>query len=146
MNETDRLLIERECEKLVALYSHYADFGEAERVAELFSNEAIWEAGEIRFAGQAEIQQMMRGRQDMAGRRSRHVCTNLHLEVIDADHARGLVYLTLYRYDFETAETEHGPPAETAPIAVGQYHDEFIRTDEGWRFSRRSAGIAFGHL
>jgi len=147
MNALDQLVIQRSCERLVTLYTHYADFGSAERIAELFAEDGVWEAGaEIRFEGQSAIAQMMQGRRDMVGRRSRHVCTNLHVEVLDEDHARGLVYLSLYRHDFETDETTNGPALETAPTAVGQYHDEFIRTEAGWRFQMRRAEIAFGTL
>ena len=147
MTDLDASLIERACERLVTLYTHYVDFGEGEKVAELFAEKGVWEAGpEIRFEGQSEIAEKMKGRQAMAGRRSRHVCTNLHIEVLDEDHARGLVYLSLYRHDFETDEAQHGPAPDTTPTAVGQYHDEFVRTDAGWRFSKRSAALAFGSL
>ena len=146
MTPLDRLLIERECERLVALYTHYADFGEAERVAELFAQDAIWAAGDIRFEGQEQIRQMMRGRQGMIGRRSRHVCTNLQINVLDEDLAEGLVYLTLYRHDFDGPEREAGEIMDTAPTAVGEYRDQFRRTDTGWRFSERHASLAFGRL
>ena len=106
MTNLDRLMIERECERLVSLYTHYADFGKAERVAELFAQDAVWAVGPIRFEGQEKIRQMMRGRQEMAGRRSRHVCTNLQIDVLDENNASGLVYLTLYRHDFEGPERE----------------------------------------
>ena len=146
MTNLDRLMIERECERLVSLYTHYADFGEAERVAELFARDAVWAVGPIRFEGQGKIRQMMRERQEMAGRRSRHVCTNLQIDVLDENNASGLVYLTLYRHDFEGPEREAGEVMQTAPTAVGEYRDRFVRTDAGWRFSERHAALAFGKL
>ena len=146
MNETEKLLIEHACARLVARYSHHADFGEAERVADLFAEDAVWEMDEMRFEGRDTIRAMMRGRQEMQGRRSRHVCTNLLVEVTDADHAIGLVYLTLYRHDFDGPETEQGAVPETRPLAVGQYRDRFVRTSQGWRFAHRKAEVGFGQL
>jgi hypothetical protein len=149
MTELENLAIERACERLVVAYTHLVDFGEAERVAELFASDGLWVAGDIRFEGHDAIQAMFRGRQEMVQRRSRHVCTNLGVEVVDEDHATGLVYLQLYRHDFEDVAPEAlaatlAPAAH--PVAVGEYHDQFVRTPEGWRFAARRAELAFGSL
>ena len=154
MNEADVARIERACAKLVVRYTHLVDFGEASRIAELFAEDGIWEvggAGELpggagRFEGREALRAMFQGRQEMAQRRSRHVCTNLDIEVEDEAHASGVVYLQLYRHDFETAVPEATLAPAAAPVAVGQYRDRFVRTDEGWRFALRRAELAFGTL
>ena len=146
MTELETRGIERACERLVVDYTHLVDFGDGERVAELFAEAAVWEAGAIRFEARDALRAMFRGRQEMVRRRSRHVCTNLAIDVIDAERATGRVYLQLYRHDFEADPT----PGEVAPggppVAVGEYLDEFVRTTEGWRFARRRAALAFGSL
>ena len=147
MTEAEELLIERACEKLVARYTHWIDFGEAERVAELFAVDAVWEAEpDIRFAGRDQVRAMLGARQAMAQRRSRHVCTNLCIDVVDADHATGLVYLSLFRHDFPGADAPDLVAPMGPPVAVGQYRARFVRTAEGWRFASRRAEIAFGSL
>jgi len=146
VTELEVLSIERACEKLVALYTHRVDFGEAERVAELFHEDGVWEVGDTRFEGREAVRGMLRSRQEMKGRRSRHVCTNLVIDVVDPDHATGLVYLSLYRHDFESAVPDDQLAPGGPPVAVGQYRDRFVRTKEGWRFACRRAELAFGAL
>ena len=146
MTELEALLIERACARLVVDYTHQVDFGDAARVAHLFADDGVWEIGEMRFEGRDALRSMFQGRQEMAERRSRHVCTNLAIDVEDADHASGLVYLQLYRHDFASDEAGEALAPGGPPVAVGQYRDAFVRTDAGWRFARRRAEIAFGNL
>jgi uncharacterized protein (TIGR02246 family) len=140
MNASERLEIERECERLVTRYCHYVDHGEAARIAELFAKDGVWCAPGVEMKGQEEVRRGFAARQANRGRRSRHVCSNLVVEVIDADHARGVVYLTLYRHD--GAEGRRTSPLE-GPVLVGEYRDRFVRTPEGWRIAERSTHVDF---
>lgn len=146
VTDLETLWIERACARLVVDYAHWVDFGDAERVADLFAPDGVWEVGESLFEGRDAVRDMLRSRQQMTERRSRHVCTNLAIDVLNADHATGLVYLSLYRHDFETAEASEGLAPCGPPLAVGQYRDRFVRTEEGWRFALRRAELAFGSL
>jgi len=146
MREQEAFEIERACGRLVVDYTHLVDFGEAERVAELFAEGAVWEAGDVRFEGRDALRAMFRGRQQMVRRRSRHVCTNLAIDVVDAERASGRVYLQLYRHDFDADPAPGAVAPGGPPVAVGEYHDEFVRTADGWRFARRRAELAFGSL
>jgi hypothetical protein len=44
MKESERSAIEHECARLTVAYTHYVDLGEAERIAELFTDDGVWEA------------------------------------------------------------------------------------------------------
>ncbi len=79
-------------------------------------------------------------RQANSARMSRHVCNNLLLDVVDDDHAEGVVYLTLYRHDGE--EGRKVSPLE-GPVLVGEYRDRFVRTAEGWRIEERLIFVSF---
>ena len=70
MDEASTLEIERACGRLVVDYTHLVDFGEGERVAELFAEDAVWEAGDICFEGREALRAMFRGRQQMVRRRA----------------------------------------------------------------------------
>lgn len=126
---------ERACHRLVVAYTHLIDGGRAADVADLFAEDGVWSAGKIRYEGREQIRAAFAERQAL-DRTSRHVCTNIGIDVVDADNATGLVYLTLYRGD--------GPgPHPAIPDLVGEYRDRFVRTDEGWRFATRTAAAAF---
>ena len=140
MNDSERLLIERACERLVTQYCHFVDHGEGARVAELFTDDGVWSSPESTMTGRAAIRAGFQRRQDNAARMSRHVCSNLLIDVEDGERARGVVYLTLYRHDGEPGR-RMSPSA--APSIVGEYRDVFRRTEAGWRFARRDISVSF---
>ncbi|MDZ4762395.1 MAG: nuclear transport factor 2 family protein [Alphaproteobacteria bacterium] len=140
MTDIEKLLIERACERLVVEYCHLTDHGEAARVADLFTEDGVWSSSENTMNGRDKLRKGFQRRQDIAARMSRHVCTNLLVDVIDEDTARGVVYLTLYRHDGEAGRATS--PTQ-APAMVGEYRDEFKRTPAGWRFHRREIVLSF---
>ena len=140
MNATERIEIEHACERLFTSYCHYVDHGQAERIAELFSEDGVWRPPEVTMEGQEQLRKGFGQRQSNTGRMSRHVCNNLLIDVIDADHAEGTVYLTLYRHDGEP--DRRVSPLES-PEMVGEYRDRFVRTPEGWRIAHREIEVNF---
>ncbi len=140
MNGSDRLEIERACERLVTAYCHHVDHGEASRVAELFTEDGVWASPEATMSGRDQLEKGFAQRQANEARMSRHVCNNFLCDVVDADHATGVVYLTLYRHDGEVGRRIS--PLE-GPAMVGEYRDTFVRTSDGWRISRREIAVDF---
>lgn len=139
MDDLARFTIERACEQLIVAYSHLIDFGEAGRVGELFSDDGVWESAEARMGSRVEITAGFGRRQANAERRSRHVCTNVAIDVVSPTEANGVCYFTLYR-----ADGVKGPVAPVeGPEMVGQYRDRFVLTPDGWRIAYRKAEAAF---
>ena len=140
MDLTEQLSIERACQRLVTEYCHLVDHGEAEQIADLFSEDGVWKSPEVTMNGQAEVKRGFAARQANVKRMSRHVCNNFLLNIIDEDHAEGTVYLVLFRHDGE-------PGRRTSPLEgpqmVGEYRDRFVRTSEGWRFAHREIEVSF---
>jgi len=142
MDDIQRLLIERECERLINQYCLFVDFGEASRIAELFTENGWWENESIRMEGREGIRRNFSHREGVTRRTSRHLCTNVLIDVIDEDHATGVCYLINYRHDSPTGTAEYPAPSD-APKFVGEYRDTFVRTPEGWRFATRHCDITF---
>ena len=140
MENLERLLIERECERLVTAYCHYVDHDQAERIAELFCDDGVWKSVEVTLDGREQIRKAMAERQANVGRMSRHVCNNFLIDVIDEEHAEGTVYLTLYRHDGK--EGRRLSPLGV-PAMVGEYKDRFLRTPQGWRIAHREVAVNF---
>jgi ketosteroid isomerase-like protein len=143
-----RMADERECERLVMRYTHLVDFGAAPGIADLFTADGVWRTDEFAMNGQDEIRAGFGRRAGVTRRQSRHVCTNVIIDV-EGDTAHGLCYLVNYRHDSETGVAEKPAPADV-PKFVGEYHDTFVRTAAGWRFQDRYCDMAFvrpsGHL
>ena len=90
--------------------------------------------------GRREILKSMANRSDKL--RSRHVLTNILIDVVDEKHATGITYLSLYRH-IGPESLEDQPIGPFVPAAVGHYSDSFTLTDDGWRFFRRDLAFAF---
>lgn len=140
MDVAERIEIERECERLVTAYCHHVDHGEAARIADLFIDDGVWRSGKVVMEGMDQLREGFALRQANTRRMSRHVCNNLLVDVLDADHATGVVYLTLYRNDGE--EGREISPLD-GPALVGEYRDRFVRGPQGWRFAHRELVMSF---
>ncbi len=139
MDELQRLVIENACRNLSIAYAKTVDFKEYDAFVELFDDNAYLYAG-VALEGKEGIQRGMAKRSDTL--RSRHVLTNILIDVIDENHATGVTYLTLYRH-IGAESLELAPILVAGPAGVGHYSDEFIRTETGWRFARRVLEFAF---
>jgi hypothetical protein len=142
MTEIERLLAERACERLIVEYCRRVDFGEAARIADLFTEDGTWEGVELFLDGREAIRTWFTERQGLERRVSRHVCTNIGVELTSETEATTLCYLINYRRDRPEGDLSL-PVAGDIPKFVGECRDAFRRTDDGWRFTSRKVELAF---
>ena len=129
----------RACTALSVAYARFVDFQDYESFVALFTEDAELDLGFV-LHGRAAIRKSMAKRPGEL--RSRHVLSNIHIDVLDADHAQGISYLTLYRHI--GPESLLSPPIDqVTPAAVGHYSDRFRRMEAGWRIAARSLSLAF---
>lgn len=134
-----RHAIEHECARLSITYAHAVDFGRYDEFAGLFTEDGVL-ITTTRTEGRERIRRRMDARDPLL--RSRHVLTNILVDVIDEATARGATYLTLYRH--VGPRTEQPEPIEAdALAAVGHYADEFTRVGDRWYFASRELEFAF---
>lgn len=136
--DLERLQIEHACARLSVGYANHIDARRYDAFVELFADDAELDTGGL-LRGKEAIRRAMARRSDRL--RSRHVLTNILIDVIDADHARGVTYLTLYRHIGDVPDSE--PIERTLPAGIGQYKDEFVRGANGFRIARRVLTFAF---
>jgi 3-phenylpropionate/cinnamic acid dioxygenase small subunit len=80
---------------------------------------------------------------DRKPRLTRHVMTNILIDAVSADEARGNSYVTM----ISSPETDAPQPGEG--IFFGSFDDVFVRTDAGWKFKSRKGNVALyqgGHI
>ena len=136
MNEQE---IKNACTELSVGYARHVDFGEYDAFVELFTDDAVLNLG-FKLEGKEAIKQSMTKRSPEL--RSRHVMTNIHIEVLSETEAKGISYLTLYRH--QGPESLEAAPVEfRTPAAVGHYADQYHKTDAGWRIANRRIELAF---
>ena len=139
MNENQIRAIRQDCEDLSIAYARAIDFRDYDYFITLFTEDAVLDTGKAR-EGKAAIAESLTRRPDQL--RSRHVITNVFVDVLNENEARGISYLTLYRHVGE--ESLKGEPIDfDGPAGVGHYEDRFERMADGWKFKRRKLHFAF---
>lgn len=113
-------------QQLAAAYCHHIDDGDGEAVASLFTSDGTLEIVDVvQSVGREEIAtnsaffpQVMPG--------GRHIVQNVWVDG-DGDTATLRAYLA----NVATGDTPR-------PVQTGRYHDQVVRTADGWRFSQRT--------
>jgi uncharacterized protein (TIGR02246 family) len=136
LQEAQVAQIQTACTMLVARYCHCADQREHQAFSELFAPDGEWIRPGMHMRGRDEIFRFMDARPPAL---TRHVCGSIHVEVIDADHARGLNYTTVYRAQDYTG----GDSARLHAQMVVDYRDEFVRLDGRWHILKRHTTVIF---
>jgi hypothetical protein len=127
----ERLLAIVECEQLSVSYGYFLDFVDADALANLFEEKAVWKTSTQTYNGREAIRNFWAA-QKARPYQTRHIVTNTRVVLSDADHASGTAYLTMYRYDPANPET-----IKLEPVSIGVFQDEYVRTSDGWRFHSR---------
>ncbi|MEM1106399.1 MAG: nuclear transport factor 2 family protein [Pseudomonadota bacterium] len=135
MTEQEAHLIQSACEALSVKFAFHVDHGNAEQVAALFAQDGTFSrAGKI-IDGPDAIKGLLSKRP--ATRVTRHVCTNISIDITNEDAATGNTYFLLF--EGEDTDVSGGALPLELPITLGEYQDEFIRTPAGWKISKRTA-------
>ncbi|MFI6853243.1 nuclear transport factor 2 family protein [Streptomyces sp. NPDC050416] len=140
MDRMDRLLAERACERLLIDFVHRLDLGDPSSVAELFTEDGVWqwpEDGRL-VKGRDALRAYFGSRP--ADRLSRRMMSNVLVTVTSWDAATAISYFTTYRVDgYEGGVVPAGPP-----VQVGHYEDVFHRADGAWLLASRTLHLPFG--
>ena len=124
------------CRDLVLDYAFYRDRPDADAVADLFTHDAEFVIQGQTFRGREEIRtRIVRGQ---GGPVFRHLMSTIRIFPENAQHARGVSYATVY-----SAPPGTQPLSLQSPAAVGEYHDEFELTQDGWKIRRREFFAVF---
>lgn len=129
MTTGKRRAIEQDCARLIALYANLNDEARWEELAALYSDNGCMtrpSAPDAEIRGRGAILAAFLSRPP---RQTRHICSNIVIDVLSGSEARGTSAMLLF--------TGEGPPL------VGSFHDQFVLTDLGWRFSERRGSLSF---
>lgn len=125
----ERLEIVAACERLVLDYAHFADRCEYDRWAALFCEDAVFRHFGAAHVGRAQIRTATGPRPTIP----MHVMSNIRIDVLGRERARGTSYVTGYVRARDTT----GVVPSVAPWAIGRYSDVYALTAEGWRIAER---------
>ncbi|TDU28243.1 SnoaL-like protein [Panacagrimonas perspica] len=115
------------CETLCKAYGPHADAGEADALANLYTPDGLFDRLGQPIVGRDAIRQVIAGRP--SGVWTKHVCSNVRIEIApDGRTATG-------RVDLDMERGQQG--VEKVDRIRAEYFDQFVLTDEGWRFAVR---------
>lgn len=141
MNANERRDIARECTDLVIALTHLSDHGQNEESVDLFTPDGTWIRGGKPYTGRAEMAQSFRG---AATQVIRHLTSNILVTVKDDTTAEGVTYYLAFHHDPGTAQPKLPLPLDP-PFSLGEWHDKFVKTPEGWRIAHREVRRFFQH-
>jgi hypothetical protein len=122
--------------ELVNEFAYLVDFGPAETIADLFTEDGWYGWGEKRSVGREAIRIAYRQRAARGVRTARHLSTNLRLSLVGDHEARGQSIWLIF--------AEDGPPPHPAvPLLVADVMDVYVRQGGQWLFQSRQLEDVF---
>jgi hypothetical protein len=141
----ERIEIQLACERLVHAYCRALDQGDMDAAADLFASHGSFArptAPDAVIAGREAIRASLRARP--ATLRTRHLSTNVIVEVEGPDAARGVSYLTMV--STTPAEGATPPHESRGPVWFGEMRDRFVRENGEWKFLERRGSVQIKHI
>jgi 3-phenylpropionate/cinnamic acid dioxygenase small subunit len=131
--------IKMRCAEISVAFANYVDAFNYDKLVTLFTKDGVLDRrGVDMVEGVDAIKKTMNARDPMV--RTRHVCTNILVDVQSKSRASGVTYFTLFRG--RQSDSEQTLPLD-GPAFVGEYHDEFHFTPQGWKIARRNVRLVF---
>jgi hypothetical protein len=141
MTEDERRAAEWDCTKLINRYTLLTDAADWEQVAALYTQDGLMARPTAPASPITGREAILAAFLSRPARPSRHVVSNVVVDVVSDTEATATSVLILY-----TGEAPSGgglPTRNPSGPAVGYYHDRLRRTAEGWRFAERRGGLDF---
>ena len=124
------------CQSLFLRFMQCLDASEAEAVGSMVSPDVVWVRQGQRLVGVAAICRVFGERPP--DRMIRHHLSNIVITLEGRDKARSKAYYAVYAHEGLVR-----PRLISGPERVGDYHAEYVRTDQGWRISHLRAERLF---
>jgi hypothetical protein len=134
----DELRIAQELERLNIAFWHDVDSNWGRDAHAFFTEDGVYTTSHKARKGQQAIRDFYSERHDRGDRVSRHLISNFHVTVQDADHATAEWTMCLYAADGVA------PLLSEPPILIGAVKDECVRGADGkWRYAARTTSALF---
>ena len=130
---TATIISELECARLAIAWARFVDLHDNDAVVALFADDGVLHApggGEI--AGHPAILAALATRS--ANRVTRHMLAPPLVTMKGADEAHGVICFTVFD-GFKDTHEGTGPMPLQPPVTVGEFHQTYRRTEQGWRIA-----------
>jgi hypothetical protein len=141
----ERIEIERACERIVYAYSRALDLGDMSAAADFFAENGSMArpmAPDVVVQGREAIRAALLTRPRTL--LTKHLATNVMIDVVNRDEARGLSYLTMISTTPPAAAAM--PYVSAGPVYFGEFKDRFVRESGSWKILERRGSIQMKFL
>ena len=132
MDELALIRIRLALQDLNATFNYTLDHDRIDELVDLFTEDAVYTHGERRSLGRAEIRALFAARRAAGSRTTRHMSTDLLLQIDSATAASGHSVCMTFAAD-------SAPPiSPAAPFLVADFEDQYRLCSDGrWRIAAR---------
>lgn len=134
---TDFNDIEAACARLCVDFANHIDARRYAPLLDLFAEDGRLDRMGTVSTGRAEISRFLEGRPVAVA--TRHICTNIRIEVQTPDDATGFCYVQFFQGSGGGGD---GPAKMSGLPSLVEYHDRYRRTPQGWRILERRIVMA----
>jgi ketosteroid isomerase-like protein len=124
------------CERLSVAFANNIDRRDYPAVLDLFAEDAVLDRLGTIIRGKSALSAWLESRPDDI--LTRHICTNIDIVQNGPAAAEGRTYFTFYK-----APATADIVAIDGPETIGEYHDSFILTAQGWKILKRKIILIF---
>jgi hypothetical protein len=140
LSTAERIEIERACERVVLDYCRALDLGDMSAAADCFAENGSMArpmTPDVVIQGRETIRAALLTRPKSL--LTKHLTTNIQIDVQDGDNATGLSYLTM----ISTTPPEGATPpyVSAGPLWFGECADSFVRENGVWKLKDRRGSI-----
>ena len=135
MTELQADQIRRECERVFLEIARLTDHGPQHAIAQFFTQDGELDRDGMVLGGRAALLELYAKRP--ANLLTRHLVSNVMVTPLSSEHAICHAYATIYRFRSTDGSAPVPPVTCEGPESVAEYEDRMVKTDEGWKISRR---------
>lgn len=142
MTPAERQIIEWECRQLALRFTAHCDRQEWQEACALLTADAVFARPtdpDNPLVGRPAIQAAFEARPEV--RITRHICTNMIVTARSESGATGYLYAVLYTGNTSDGDTPYVVADEKQ--FIGEFQDDYVRTEDGWRIAKRVGKVVF---
>lgn len=132
MGEIDSAMAEQACAAVCTRFFHYLDRGQHDRVSGLMAAGGVWNRGGTELRGADAVMHALSARK--VGRTTRHLLSNVVVDVLDATTSR-------VSYELSVFVQDGTDPARHSTLMTGE--DRLEHDGTSWRIRRKDARPLF---
>ncbi len=140
MEDTQRLLIEFACTRVLNQYAVATDSNDTNLWLDVFTDDAVWEATNLKLEGRQQLEKFFLNRTNGKTSLVKHLSANELITVIDDGHASAVSTMIVFR---QTDYSGSGPGVLKNASAIIQNQDDFVRVGGHWKIKKRVTIPAF---